>query len=294
VTECREGDGRIRTTAAAGKIGLIAGNGNFPLAFARAARQQGLQVIAVAHEGETLPELERLVDGIHWIKVGQLGKMIKVFKDHHVADVLMAGGIKKTRLFGGAMPDLRGIALLARMVHKKDDSLLRAVAEELESEGITVRESTLYLDSLIAKPGILTRRKPSRDEELDIQFGWDMAKEIGRLDIGQAIVVKDQAVLAVEAIEGTDEAIRRGGLLCKEGAVVVKICKPHQDLRFDLPAIGPQTMKSMQEVKARCLAIEANRTIIIDRETVLAEAELAGIAIVARENDPGSGTGISE
>ena len=294
MTECREGDGRIRTTAAAGKIGLIAGNGNFPLAFARAARQQGLQVIAVAHEGETLPELERLVDGIHWIKVGQLGKMIKVFKDHHVADVLMAGGIKKTRLFGGAMPDLRGIALLARMVHKKDDSLLRAVAEELESEGITVRESTLYLDSLIAKPGILTRRKPNRDEELDIQFGWDMAKEIGRLDIGQTIVVKDQAVLAVEAIEGTDEAIRRGGLLCREGAVVVKICKPHQDLRFDLPAIGPQTMKSMQEVKARCLAIEANRTIIIDRETVLAEAELAGIAIVARENDPGSGTGISQ
>ena len=228
-----------------GKIGLIAGNGDFPLAFARAAKQKGLQVIAVAHEGETLPELEQLVDGIFWIKVGQLGKLIRIFKDNHVSDVLMAGGIKKTRLFSGGMPDLRGMALLARMIHKKDDSLLRAVAQELESEGITVRESTLYLDNLIAKPGILTKRKPTREEERDIEFGWQMAKEIGRLDIGQTIVVKDQAVLAVEAIEGTDEAIKRGGRLCREGAVVVKICKPQQDLRFDLPAIGPETMKSM-------------------------------------------------
>ena len=144
------------------KIGLIAGNGNFPLAFARAAKQKGLQVIAVAHEGETLPELAQLVDGIFWIKVGQLGKLIKIFKEQDVSDVLMAGGIKKTRLFGGAMPDMRGMALLARMIHKKDDSLLRAVAEELESEGITVRESTLYLDNLIAQAGILTKKKPIR------------------------------------------------------------------------------------------------------------------------------------
>ncbi|OGW37912.1 MAG: hypothetical protein A2010_13075 [Nitrospirae bacterium GWD2_57_9] len=264
------------------KIGLIAGNGNFPLAFARAARDKGLQVIAVAHEGETLPELAELVDGIYWVKVGQLGKLIKVFKDQNVADVLMAGGIKKTRLFGGAMPDLRGMAVLARMIHKKDDSLLRAVAQELESEGITVRESTLYLDNLIAQPGVLTRRKPTKDEQQDIEFGWQTAKEIGRLDIGQTVVVKDQAVLAVEAIEGTDEAIRRGGGLCGEGAVVVKICKPQQDLRFDLPAIGPETMKSMQDVKASCLAIEAGKTIILDRETVIAEADRANITIVAR------------
>jgi hypothetical protein len=275
-----------------GKIGLIAGNGDFPLAFARAAKQKGLHVIAVAHEGETLPELEQLVDEIFWVKVGQLGKLIKIFKDEHVSDVLMAGGIKKTRLFGGGMPDLRGMALLARMIHKKDDSLLRAVAEELESEGITVRESTLYLDNLIAKPGLLTKRKPTRGEEQDIEFGWQLAKEIGRLDIGQTVVVKDQAVLAVEAIEGTDEAIRRGGRLCREGAVVVKICKPQQDLRFDLPAIGPQTIQSMQEVNATCLAIEAGKTIIIDRETVYVGADRAHITIVARENrDPGTGTG---
>ena len=136
------------------------------------------------------------------------------------------------------MPDMRALSLLARMIHKKDDSLLRAVAEELESEGITVRESTLYLDNLLAQPGVLTRRKPTKEEQQDIEFGWQMAKEIGKLDIGQTVVVKDQAVLAVEAIEGTDEAIRRGGRLCGKGAVVVKICKPQQDLRFDLPAVG--------------------------------------------------------
>jgi hypothetical protein len=264
------------------KIGLIAGNGEFPIAFARAAKQKGMQVIAVAHEDETLPELAEIVDRIFWVKVGQLGKLIKIFKEQDVSNVLMAGGIKKTRLFGGAVPDLRGMALLARIIHKKDDSLLRAVAEELESEGITVRESTLYLDNLLARHGVLTKRKPSRDELQDIEFGWQAAKEIGRLDIGQTVVVKNQAVLAVEAIEGTDEAIRRGGRLCREGAVIVKICKPHQDLRFDLPAIGLQTMKSMLEVKASCLAIEAGKTIILDREAVIQEADRTGIAIMAR------------
>ena len=269
------------------KIGLIAGNGSFPLAFARAAKQKGLHVVAVAHEGETLPELEHCVDSITWIKVGQLGKLIKVFKDHDVHDVLMAGGIKKTRLFDGGLPDLRGIALLARMIHKKDDSLLRAVATELESEGITVRESTLYLDNLLATPGVLTKRKPSKEENLDIAFGWHMAKEIGKLDIGQTLVVKDQAVLAVEAIEGTDDAIKRGGLLCGSGAVVVKVCKPHQDLRFDLPAIGPQTIASMSQVKATCLAIEAGKTIILERETLIQEADCAGITIIAMQNEQG-------
>ncbi len=269
------------------KIGLIAGNGSFPLAFARAAKQKGLQVIAVAHEGETLPELAQWVDSISWIKVGQLGRLIQVFKDHDVHDVLMAGGIKKTRLFEGGFPDLRGMAFLARMIHKKDDSMLRAVAAELESEGITVRESTLLLDNLLAPPGILTKRKPSKDEKLEIEFGWRMAKEIGKLDIGQTLVVKDQAVLAVEAIEGTDEAIKRGGLLCGSGAVVIKVCKPHQDLRFDLPAIGPRTIASMAQVKATCLAIEAGKTIILDRETLVQEADRAGISIIAVQNGQG-------
>ncbi len=268
------------------KIGLIAGNGTFPIAFARAAKEKGLQVIAVAHEGETHPELSQWVDAIFWIKVGQLGKLISIFKEQGVRDVLMAGGIKKTRLFGGGMPDLRAAALLAKMLYKKDDSILRAVATELESEGITVRESTLYLDNLLAPTGVMTRKKPSKDEQKDIEFGWEMAKEIGRLDIGQTVVVKDRAVLAVEAIEGTDETIRRGGRLCGRGAVVVKICKPQQDLRFDLPAVGMQTIKTMLEVNASCLAVEAGKTIIFDRETVAAEADRAGIAVVAIQSRP--------
>ena len=263
------------------KIGIIAGNGDFPIEFAKAAKQKGLTVVAVAHEGETSPEIGQWSDALFWIKVGQLGKLIKIFKEQNVHDVLMAGGIKKTRLFDGGLPDLRGAALLARMIAKKDDSILRGVAEELESEGITVRESTLYLDNLLAPAGVLTRRKPSKNEWKDIAFGWQLAKEIGRLDIGQTVVVKDLAILAVEAIEGTDEAIRRGGRLCKEGAVVVKICKPQQDLRFDLPATGLLTISAMQEVKAACLAIEAGKTIMIQKEALIALADQAGIAIVA-------------
>ncbi len=270
------------------KIGLIAGNGTVPVEFARAAREKGMRVIAVAHEGETLPELAQWVDSISWIKVGQLGKLISIFKEQDVHDVLMAGGIKKTRLFRGGMPDLRAAALLAKMLYKKDDSILRAVAAELESEGITVRESTLYLDNLLAPAGVLTKKKPSKDERQDIEFGWSMAKEIGRLDIGQTIVVKNQAVLAVEAIEGTDEAIRRGGHLCGGGAVVVKICKPQQDLRFDLPAVGVQTITIMQEVNASCLAIEAGKTIIFNRPEVEEKANRAGIAIIAMQDHAGT------
>ncbi len=264
------------------KIGLIAGNGTFPIEFAKAAKQKNLEVVAVAHEGETTPDLASWVDAIFWIKVGQLGKIIKIFKEQGVHDVLMAGGIRKTRLFN-ARPDLRGAAFLARMIHKKDDFLLRGVAEELESEGIVVRESTLYLDNVLAPAGALTKRKPSKVEWKDIAFGWHMAKEVGRLDIGQTVVVKNQAILAVEAIEGTDEAVRRGGRLCGKGAVVVKVCKPDQDLRFDLPAAGIETIKTMKEVRASCLAVETGKTIILDREAVVKEANKAGIAIVGVE-----------
>ncbi len=263
------------------KIGIIAGNGEFPIEFAKAAKEKGMTVVAVAHEGETRPELAETVDTIIWVRVGQLGKLIKAFKDHGVHDVLMAGGIRKTHLFSGAMPDLRGAALLARLIAKKDDSILRGVAAELESEGITVRESTLYLDNLLAPAGILTRRRPSREEQGDIEFGWQMAKEIGRLDIGQTVVVKQRSVVAVEAAEGTDETIRRGGGLCRSGAVVVKICKPGQDLRFDLPATGLRTIETMEEVHASCLAVEAGKTIMMQREAVLQRADRAGISIVA-------------
>jgi DUF1009 family protein len=263
------------------KIGIIAGNGDFPVEFAKAAKQKGLAVIAVAHEGETVPELAQWVDSITWVRVGQLGKLIRAFKNAGVRDVLMAGGIKKVHLFSGALPDLRGAALLARLITKKDDSILRGVASELESEGITIRESTLYLDNLLAPAGVLTRRGPSKEEWEDIEFGWHIAKEIGKLDIGQTIVVRDRAVVAVEAAEGTDETIRRGGRLCRQGAVVVKICKPGQDLRFDLPAMGIKTVETMQEAGATCLSVEAGKTIMMQRDAALELANRVGIAIVA-------------
>jgi DUF1009 family protein len=265
------------------KIGLIAGNGRFPLLFAQGARSQSVHVTAVAHVGETLPELEEMVDKIFWIRVGQLGRLIKIFKEEGVRDVVMAGGIKKTRLFTGVRPDFRSLALLARVKEKKDDALLRAVAEELEREGITVRESTLYLQSMLVEKGTLTARRPTQREWEDIQFGWALAREIGRLDIGQCLVVKDQVVLAVEAIEGTDETIERAGRLGREGTVVIKICKPNQDLRFDVPAVGVQTLRSMEAVKASCLALEAGRSILLDKEETLSLADRLGIAVVGVE-----------
>lgn len=262
------------------KIGLIAGNGRFPIIFAENAKKIGLQVIAVAHIGETISDISRLADKIFWIRVGELGKIIKIFKGEGVSDVVMAGGIKKTRLFTEIRPDLRSLLLLARLKDNNDDGILRGVASELEREGITVRESTLYLSALLAQNGLMTSRKPTKDEMADIEFGWRIAKEIGRYDIGQCIVVKKKTVLAVEAVDGTDETIRRGGRLGKEGGVVIKACKPQQDLRFDIPAIGTNTISAMIEVSAAVLAVEAGKTILLDKEDVIRKAEEGNISII--------------
>lgn len=270
------------------KIGLIAGNGRFPLLFARSAAARGASVVAVAHRGETLPELEQAVSAsggrLHWIYVGQLNRLIRIFKEAGVKQVVMAGGIKKTRLFLNTRPDLRTLRLLRQVAHRHDDALLRAVARELEAEGLQVGECTLYLSHLLADKGVMTRRHPTSEEWEDIRFGWEAVKEIGRLDIGQCVVVKQKVVLAVEAVEGTDEAIRRGGRLCQTAAVVVKASKPHQDLRFDVPAVGPSTLDAMQEVKAAVLALEAGRTLILDREAVLEKADKLKISLVGLEN----------
>jgi len=265
------------------KIGLIAGNGRFPLLFAQGARNQSVSVIAVAHMGETLPDLGEWVDKIVWIRVGQLGKMIKIFKAEGIQEVVMAGGIKKTRLFADAWPDIRSLTLLAKVKEKKDDALLRAVAGELEREGIKVLDSTIYLGSLLAQKGVMTQRKPTQQEWEDIRFGWSLATEIGRLDIGQCLVVKNKVVLAVEAIEGTDETIVRAGRLGKEGAVVIKVCKPHQDFRFDIPAVGIETIRTMGEVKASVLALEAGRSILLDKEETLELANQKGVSVVGVE-----------
>ena len=262
------------------RIGLIAGNGRFPIIFADNAKKLGYHVSAVAHEGETEPELAGHVDRIHWIKIGQLSKLIKAFKEDNVRQAVMLGGIKKTHMFTTLRPDLRTLAMATRLALRKDDDILRELAKELEGEGIAICESTFGLEGILAEEGTLTTREPSEKEWDDIRYGWDVAHDIGRLDIGQCVVIKDCVVVAVEAVEGTDGAIKRGGDLAKDGAVVVKRSKPQQDLRFDLPAVGPRTIEVMASVKASVLAIEAGRTVLLDREIVLAKARAARIAIV--------------
>jgi len=264
------------------KIGLIAGSGKFPLMVADSVKQRGMPVIAVAHKGETEPELAEKVDEITWIGLGQFGHLVSAFKSKEVKHVLMAGAITKTSMFSDVRPDLKGLAVLAKLLILHDDDILRTVARELEKEGITVVSSTTYLPELLAPCGCLTRREPRKEELEDIEFGWMVAKELGRLDIGHCVVVRRKTILAVEAIEGTNKTILRGGELAKERAVVVKVCKPSQDLRFDLPAVGLDTVKVMKTVNATVLAIEGGKTLIFDREEMINLADAHGIAIVSR------------
>jgi DUF1009 family protein len=263
------------------KLGLIAGNGKFPLIFADQAKREGVTLVTVAHRGETLDEIERVVDGVTWIYVGELGKIIRTFHRAGVTEAVMVGGIKKLKLFSNFRPDLRGAAFLARIKSREDDQLLRGVAGELEKDGIRVLESTLFLAEIIPGEGTLTRRKPSAEEWQDIRLGFATAKEAGRLGVGQCVVVKRRVVLAIEAAEGTDAAIRRGGELGKAGFVVVKVSKPQQDLRFDVPAVGLDTIRTVRELKGAVLAVEAGKTILLEKDTLIAEAERAGIAVVA-------------
>ena len=226
-------------------LGLIAGGGVFPLMVADAARDKGLRVVAVAHEGETDPLLAEKVDEIAWIKLGQLGHLLKVLKKAGVTKTVMAGTINKKKMFENVRPDLRGLTLMSKLAIFHDDDILRAVAGELQREGIRIVSSAAHLPELLAPRGNLTRRKPNQEEREDVEFGWKIAKELGRLDIGQCVVVRRKTVLAMEAIEGTNETILRGGKLAKEKAVVVKVSKPNQDMRFDVPAVGPDTIEVM-------------------------------------------------
>lgn len=270
------------------KIGIIAGGGQFPLLFAEAAKKNGRQVLVVAHKGETSDKLVELADEICWVKLGQLGKIIKFFRKQDVNEAVLLGTITKTRIFKDILPDIKGLAMWNKLKVRHDDSILRAVADSLEDEGIKILESTLFLKDLLFPKGLLTNRKPSAEQVDDIKFGWNMAREIGRLDIGQCVVVRDKAVLAVEAIEGTDAAIQRGGSLGKEKAVVVKVKKPDQDFRFDLPAIGTRTIESMAGVGATVLAVEAGQALLFDAEAMIDRANQAGIIVVGVEEiNPG-------
>lgn len=258
-------------------VGLIAGNGRFPIIFAKTAPGAGVRVVAVAHEGETLPELERLVAEITWVRVGQLERIIGAFRRAGVTRAVMAGGIRKEALLEHFDPDERAQRFLARLTTWGDDVLLRGVAEELESEGIAVVSSTVFLESLLAPDGPLTGCPPDPAQWKDIHLGMAVAKALGQWDVGQSVVVKSGMVLAVEAIEGTDATIARGG---RPGAVVVKVSKPQQDLRFDVPAIGPETVRQCSRAGIAVLAVEAGKTLVLDREEVVGLAAAADLVIV--------------
>ncbi|HKA53821.1 MAG TPA: UDP-2,3-diacylglucosamine diphosphatase LpxI [Candidatus Binatia bacterium] len=262
------------------RLGLIAGNGRFPLIFARAARAAGVELVAVAHEGETQAEIAALVADVTWVRVGELGKIIATFRSAGLTEAVMAGGIHKAGALTHFQPDERGLAFISRLPSLKDDVILRGVAQELEAEGITVVESTRFLSSLLAQEGVLTSSAPNEQQWADARLGFTVAKEVGRWDIGQSVVVKRGTVLAVEGVEGTNAAVRRGGELGGAGAVVVKVSKPQQDLRFDVPAVGPDTIAVMREVGASVLALEAGKTLMLDKPELLLAADAQGIRVV--------------
>jgi len=265
------------------RIGLIAGGGQFPIIFCERASKQGYEIYAVAFKNEADPSLADHVKRIVWLHVGQLNKLVNFYKSHQIGAAVMMGTIRKTRLFKHLKPDIKALSLMTSMRHTHDDGVLRVFADFLEKSGIQVKASTFLLPELLAEPGCWTRRKPSRAERADIQLGWQLAKEIGRLDIGQCVVVGGGSVLAVEAVDGTDATIRRGGELGQGNAVVIKVCKPTQDERFDVPAVGIQTIETMRHSDARLLVLEAGKSIVFDKQAMITAADEAGISIVALE-----------
>lgn len=247
---------------------------------ARVAREQGRPVVAVAFPGETSPELAKIVDSIHWISIGQLGKMRKLFSTSGVREAVMAGMIRHKQLFANLRLDFHAVRLLAQLQDKRADSILRAVADFLHQGGIELVSPLPWLKSHLPEKGLLTKRVPSKKEEKDIAFGYRIAKHIAGADIGQTVVVKDQAVVAVEAMEGTDACILRSGKYLKSGAVVVKVTKPSQDLRFDTPVIGPRTIRSLRKIKAGVMAFDSGKTLLLQRDLTIAEANDAKISLI--------------
>jgi DUF1009 family protein len=273
-------------------VGLLAGSGRFPLVFAAKARALGIPVVCVGIRHEAPPELAQLVDRFYWSGVARLNRMIRCFKREGVERIVMAGKIHKARIMYAPwrtlhlLPDLRTAWFwLKRMIWKtrnRDDDLLLALIDEFRKDGMDFDSALTICPELLVQPGVLTRRRPTRTEEADIAFGWTLAKEMGRLDVGQSVAVKERAVLAVEAIEGTDRAIARAGELCPAGGfTVVKVAKPQQDMRFDVPTIGPATIESLRHANGRVLAVEAQKTIVIDQEETIALADRYGLTITA-------------
>ena len=267
------------------KVGLIAGIGNLPVEFMRAAQHEGYEVVVISVVTEGAPELQAEAHAYYQISVFKSDTVIKTFLKEGVTDVTMLGKVTKEHLYKKitTIPDMRTIKLLNRLRNRKDDTIMLAIVEELEKEGLAVADQTKYMRSLMPPVGVMTMRKPTEVEQLDIEFGFTLAKQMGALDIGQTVVVKEQAAMAIEAIEGTDECIKRGGALGREGAVVVKTAKPNQDVRFDVPAVGMKTLESMITGNCKVLAMEAKRTIFVEQEAVLQKANELGIVICAVE-----------
>lgn len=287
-------------TAANNKLGLIAGNGRFPFLLLEAARAHGLEVVVAAIKEETDPKMDARAAAdpgmrVYWLSLGELSKLIETFHQENVTRAVMAGQVKHKQIFSSIRPDWRLAKLLLSLRTKNTDMLLGAIAKVLGDEGIDLISSTAYLEPLLAQPGVLTARAPSGQEQKDIAYGREVARAIAGYDIGQTVVVASQACVAVEAMEGTDAAIERAGAIMKTMAAegdastfdrsltVVKVAKPRQDMRFDVPVIGLKTIEAMEQAQATCLSIEAGRTLIFDKDTVLLRANTAGIAVVATE-----------
>ncbi len=269
------------------RLGLIAGNGRFPFLVLEAARAMGHEVTVIAAKEEAFKDLDAAAvkagAAIHWVSLGQLGKCISHLKDAGVAQAVMAGQVKHTKIFaGGVIPDLTFMSLLAKLPTKSTDGIIGAVAAVLKDNGIELIDSTSLLKPMLAVPGAMTRRAPGEDELKDFEFGYRMADAIAGLDIGQTIAVKHQAVVAVEAMEGTDEVIGRAGYLAGPGVRIVKVAKPNQDMRFDVPVIGLATIQAMRTAGASALSVDAGKTLMFEREALLASANDAGIAVVGR------------
>ena len=268
------------------KIGLIAGAGQFPILFSKKAAQKGYQVYAIGFNKETDTILAAHVQKIKYIYLGQISKLIKYFKQNQTTKVVMLGAISKTNIFKNIRPDFKALSFIAKTARTHDDSILTSFANLLLKEGIEILPSTFLLPELISPKGCWTKKKPDIAQKKDIVQGWQIAKQIGKLDIGQCIVISNGTVLAIEAIEGTDATIKRGGHLSKKnGAVVVKLSKPAQDLRFDLPSSGIQTIETMHEAGVRILVLEAKKSISFDRDEMIALANQYNISILALTDD---------
>ncbi len=267
------------------KFGLIAGNGEFPFLVVEGAKKQGASLAVVAIKEETDKRIEEVAERVVWVGIGQLGRMISFFKKEAVEKVIMAGQVKHVQIFSGALPDLRMVKMLWNLPQRNTDALIGGVAGEMSKEGIELIDSTYFIQDLLAKEGVLTKRKPDANEQANIEYGLRVANEIARLDLGQTIVARAKACVAIEAMEGTDAVIKRAGELTKGKLTVIKVAKPNQDMRFDVPVVGVPTIQTMIAAGATCLCLTARKTLIFDKEEMLELANQNKISIVAVSNE---------